>query len=135
MTFASDFPDPVIDGERSLFKTLLTMGYTKKAPVGADKFSWDSETNTLKRDWTYIGRSITWTLSSVSIPNNAVYLNTLQDGKWRILGFDWNAGQELADIALPDSYKFNCAGGFIYPLPDGRIFAGGMFGPTMIGLE
>ena len=39
MVFASDFPDPVIDGERSLFKTLLTMGYTKKAPVGADKFS------------------------------------------------------------------------------------------------
>ncbi len=135
MTFASDFPDPVIDGERSLFKTLLTMGYTKKAPVGADKFSWDNETNTLKRDWSYIDRSITWTLSPVSIPNNAVYLNTLQDGKWRILGFDWNTGKKVADIALPDSYKFNCAGGFIYPLPDGRIFAGGMFGPVIIGVK
>lgn len=132
MTFASDFPDPIVDDERSLFKTLVTMGYTKKAPVGADKFHWDSEKNELVRDWTYIGRSITWTLSPVSMPNNAVYLNTLQDGIWQILGFDWDTGEEVSNMTLPNSYKFNCAGGFIYPLPDGRIFAGGMFGPTII---
>lgn len=131
-TFASDFPEPVIDGEKSLFKTLLTMGYTRQAPIGAEKFTWDDETNTLTSSWTYIDKGITWTLSPVSAPNNAVYLNTLQDGKWVIKGFDWDTGENISNLALPDSYKFNCAGGFIYPLPDGRIFAGGMFGPTII---
>ena len=135
MTFASDFPEPIIDGDKSLFKTLVTMGYTKKAPVGADKLHWDDENNKLIRDWTYLDRSITWTLSPVSVPNNAVYLNTLQDGKWIIKGLDWDTGKEKASISLPDSYKFNCAGGFIYGLPDGRIYAGGMFGPTIIDLK
>jgi len=135
MTFASDFPDPIIDGDKSLFKTLVTMGYTRKAPIGADKLHWDEKQNILIRDWTYLDRSITWTLSPVSVPNNAVYLNTLQEGKWIIKGIDWDSGEEIANISLPNSYKFNCAGGFIYGLPDGRIYAGGMFGPTIINLK
>jgi hypothetical protein len=133
MVMASDFPDPITsDGPRSLFTTLATMGYTRVGPRGAEKFSWDSKSNSLKRDWIYMDRNVTWTMTPVSIPDNATYLNTLVDGEWRIIGLDWDSGEKVADIKLPNSYKFNSAGGFLMPLPDGDLFASGMFGPVRI---
>lgn len=132
MVMASDFPDPVIDGNYSLFTTLATMGYTRQSPVGAQKFRWDRTTRKFATDWLFTDRAVTWTLSPVCAPNEAVYLNTLEGGDWRIIGLDWNTGERIAEISLPNSYKFNCAGGFIWPLPSGDIFVGGMFGPVLL---
>ena len=132
MVMASDFPDPVIEGEYSLFTTVTTMGYTRQAPVGAQKFRWDPTTRTLVKQWLYMDRALTWTLSPMCTPNHAVYLNTLENGDWRIIGIDWDTGEHVAEIKLGSTYKYNCAGGFIWPLPSGDIFVGGMFGPVLI---
>ncbi|GMG86229.1 hypothetical protein MNKW57_05500 [Biformimicrobium ophioploci] len=133
MALASDFPDPITtDGDRSLLTTLVTMGYTRKAPRGAENFSWDAQSNTLKRDWLYDDRTVTWTMTPVSTANNATYLNTLQGGEWIIVGVDWDTGEKVAEIKLPPSYIFNALGGFHMPMPDGDIFVSGMFGPVRI---
>jgi hypothetical protein len=132
MAMASDFPDPAVDGDYSLFTTLTTMGYTRPGPVGAHKLHWDGTARRLVTDWIFTERAITWTLSPVCAPNNAVYLNTLEGGDWRIIGLDWNTGERVAEIVLGSSYRFNCAGGFIWPLPSGDLFVGGMFGPVLI---
>ena len=54
------------------------------------------------------------------------------DGVRKIIGLDWDSGEQRAGITLPDSYRFDCAGGFIWPLPSGNIFVGCMFGPVLI---
>ncbi|MEJ2532122.1 MAG: hypothetical protein P8Y92_10010 [Halioglobus sp.] len=133
MALASDFPDPITsDGDRSLLTTLVTMGYTRKAPRGAEKFSWNADTNAFERDWLYDARTVTWTMTPVSAANNATYLNTLQDGEWIIVGVNWDSGEQIAEIKLPPSYIYNALGGFHMPMPDGDIFVSGMFGPVRI---
>lgn len=133
MALASDFPEPITsDGSRSLLTTLVTMGYTRKGPRGAEKFSWNAKTNTLERDWIYKERTETWTMTPVSSAYNATYLNTLQGGEWVIVGIDWDSGEEIANIKLPNSYIYNALGGFHMPMPDGDIFVSGMFGPVRI---
>lgn len=53
------------------------------------------------------------------------------DGARKIIGLDWDSGERRAGVTLPDSCRFNCAGGFIWPLPPGNIFVDGMFGPVL----
>lgn len=98
----------------------------------AAKFRWDRTTRALEKQWLFMDRAITWTLSPMCSPNHAVYLNTLESGDWRIIGLDWDTGEHVAEIRLGSTYKYNCAGGFIWPLPSGDLFVGGMFGPVLI---
>ena len=65
------------------------MGYTRKGPRGAQRFRWNATTKTLEASWLYTERSMAWTLSPVSITDQTVYLNTLQDGVMTIIGLDW----------------------------------------------
>lgn len=133
LAFASDFPDPVLIDKAQVFPlTLLSMGYTRKGPKGAECFSWNSKTNTLEKRWLYSDRAMTWTLSPISRKDNAIYLNTLENGEWIIIGKDWDSGKQIAEIHLPKTYKVNTCGQFIYPLRNGDLVASGSFGPVLI---
>lgn len=133
LAFASDFPDPVLIDKTQVFPlTLLSMGYTRKGPTGAECFSWNSKTNTLEKRWLYTAKSLTWTLSPVSRKDNAIYLNTLENGEQVIIGKDWNNGNQVAEIHLPKTFKMNTCGQFIYPLRNGDLVVSGAFGPVLI---
>lgn len=116
MTFASDFPDPVLTNkELAIELTLFSLGYTRKAPRGAQCFEWNSDTKRLESRWLYTDRTLCWTLSPVSAATGAVYLNTLQDGDYKIIGLDWQTGSQIAEIQFPDTYKLNTCGQFVFP--------------------
>jgi hypothetical protein len=74
MTMASAWPDPVEqdDGNVAIFETVLTAGVTPAAPVGAEKWSRDSETRSFTSDWT-AEYPLPWAFHPVSAPSgNAV---------------------------------------------------------------
>ncbi len=133
MMFASEFPEPVyLDGEFDLVSTQVTMGLTRPAPRGAEKFSWDWEKNEFKSDWVYDEKTFTWTLSPVSVKDGTAYLATVGEGVYGLVGFDWETGEKVADISFGQSVKFNTGGTFAMPTPDGGIYLTGIFGPVRI---
>jgi hypothetical protein len=133
MMMASAWPDPVRqdDGKVAVFETVLTAGVTREAPVGAEKWSWDSKTHSFKSDWT-VDYPLQWALHPVSASSNAVALTPLEDGVYSIVTLDWDTGNELGKIVLGESPIFNTAGGLFIPINENEIFITGVFGPVKI---
>jgi hypothetical protein len=133
LTFASDFPDPILTNRAHAMQvTLLSLGYTRKAPRGAQCFRWDSAARRFSSEWLYTDRTMSWTLGPVSSASNAVYLNTLEDGEYRIIGLDWETGEEVARLDMPNTFTLNTAGQFVFPLNATTLVASGSFGPVLI---
>jgi hypothetical protein len=133
MMMASAWPDPVHqeDGKVAVFETVLTAGVTREAPVGAEKWSWDSEKHAFKSDWT-TDLPLQWALHPVSASSNAVLLTPLEDGVYSLVAVDWDTGEQLGKIVLGDNPIFNTAGGLFIPLNENEIFITGVFGPIKI---
>lgn len=133
LTFASDFPDPILTNpEQAMQLTLLSLGYTRQAPRGAQCFRWDATRRRFTSQWLYTDRTMSWTLSPVSAASNAVYLNTLENGEYRIVGLDWDTGEEIARLDMPNTFKLNTAGQFVFPLNSTTLVSSGSFGPVLI---
>lgn len=135
LMLASDFPDPAILPDaraHALQTTLLSMGYTRQGPIGAQRFTWNSDTKSLESAWTYAERSMAWTLAPISQSESTIYLTTLHDGDMILVGLDWATGEQTTTIRLPHTYKVNTFGQFIYPLPDRSLLISGAFGPIRI---
>lgn len=133
MMMASAWPDPVYDSEGKLavFETVLTAGVTRVAPVGAEKWSWDSTTHSFKSDWT-VQLPLQWALHPVSAATNTVTLTPVEDGVYSLVALDWDTGEERAKIVLGNNPIFNTAGGLFIPLTEEDIFVTGVFGPVRI---
>jgi hypothetical protein len=66
--YASDFPDPVVlpdQRQHAVQTTLMSMGYARQAPRGAQGFAWNSQSQTLDSSWLCQDRSMAWTLAPV----------------------------------------------------------------------
>jgi hypothetical protein len=133
MMMASAWPNPVHqeNGKIAIFETVMTAGVTREAPVGAEKWSWDAETRSLKSDWT-VDYPLQWALHPVSAGSNAVLLTPLEDGVYSLMAVDWDTGEELGKIELGKSPIFNTAGGLFIPVSENEIYVTGVFGPVMI---
>jgi len=133
MMMASAWPDPVKqdDGKVAVFETVLTAGVTREAPVGAEKWSWNSETNSFKSDWTAL-LPLQWAMHPVSAANNTVTLTPLEDGVYSLVHVDWDTGQEVGKVILGTNPIFNTAGGLFIPLNENEIYVTGVFGPVRI---
>jgi hypothetical protein len=133
MMMASAWPNPVKqdDGKVAVFETVLAAGVTREAPVGAEKWSWDSKTDTFKSDWT-AKLPLQWALHPVSAANNTVTLTTVEDGVYSLVHVDWNTGEEIGKITLGTSPIFNTAGGFFVPINENQLYVTGVFGPVLI---
>ena len=131
MMMASAYPDPVKqdDGKFAFFKTVLTAGVTREAPVGAEKWSWDSKTSSFKSDWT-VDYPLQSALYPVSASSNTVTLAPLEDGEYSLIHVDWDTGKEVGKVILGRSPIFNTAGGFFIPLNEDEIYISGVFGPV-----
>jgi hypothetical protein len=91
-----------------------------------------TEANRLESAWVYNDRGLAWQLSPISAADNAVYLNTAEDGLYSLTGLDWDTGKVIATITLGKSVMFNTGGTFVTPLPDGGLYINGFFGPVRI---
>ena len=133
MMVASAWPNPVKqdDGKVAVFETVLTAGVTREAPVGAEKWSWDSKTASFKSDWT-ANLPLQWALHPVSAASNTVTLTLLEDGVYSLVHFNWDTGKQVGKVILGTSPIFNTAGGFFMPLTEDTIYVNGVFGPVRI---
>lgn len=134
MMMASAWPDAVYDDhdDLAIFETVMTAGVTRTAPVGAEKWSWNSETRSFASDWT-ADYPLQWGLHPVSAgATNTVTLTALQDGVYSLVALDWDTGEEQGTTVLGTSPIFNTAGGLFIPLNDDEIFVTGVFGPIKI---
>ena len=119
------------DGKVAVFETVLTAGVTREAPVGAEKWSWDSKTASLKSDWT-VNLPLQWALHPVSAESNTVTLAAVEDGVYSLVHVDWDTGKEMGKVILGSNPIFNTAGGFFIPLNEDEIYVSGVFGPVLI---
>ena len=136
MMMASAWPDPVkqADGKVAIFESVLTAGITREAPVGAEKWSWDPETDSFKSDWT-VDYPLQWALHPVSAASSTVTLTAFEDGVYSLVHVDWDTGEELGKVILGTSPIFNTAGGVFIPLDEDVIYVTGVFGPVRITKE
>jgi hypothetical protein len=133
MMMASAWPAPVQqeDGKVAVFECVLTAGVTREAPVGAEKWSWDAKTRSLKSDWT-VDYPLQWALHPVSAASNTVTLTPVENGVYSLVHVDWDTGQEVGKVVLGTSPIFNTAGGVFIPLNEDEIYVTGVFGPVKI---
>jgi hypothetical protein len=133
MMMASAWPDPVQqkDGKVAVFESVLTAGITRDAPIGAEKWSWDSKTASLKSDWT-VDYPLQWALHPVSAASNTVTLTPVENGVYSLVHVDWDTGEEVGRVTLGTNPIFNTAGGFFMPLNENEIYVTGVFGPVLI---
>jgi hypothetical protein len=133
MMMASAWPNAVKqeDGKVAVFETVLTAGVTREAPVGAEKWSWNSETASFKSDWT-VDYPLQWALHPVSAGSNTVTLTQVKDGVYSLVHVDWDTGKEVGKVILGKSPIFNTMGGFFIPLNEHDIYVSGVFGPVRI---
>jgi hypothetical protein len=133
MMMASAWPNPVQgdNGKLAVFETVLTAGVTREAPVGVEKWSWDSKTTTFKSDW-IVNLPLQWALYPVSAASNTVTLTPVEDGVYSLVHVDWDTGEEVGRVILGNNPIFNTAGGFFIPLNENDIYVTGIFGPVRI---
>jgi hypothetical protein len=133
MMMASAWPDAVKqkDGKVAVFETVLTAGVTREAPVGAEKWSWDSKTASFKSDWT-VNLPLQWALHPVSASSNTVTLTPVEDGVYSLVHLDWDTGKQVGKVILGTSPIFNTAGGLFIPLNENELYVTGVFGPVCI---
>ena len=133
MMMASAWPDPVKqdDGKVAVFETVLTAGVTREAPVGAEKWSWDSKTDSFKSDWA-VDYPLQWAMYPVSAASNTVTLTLAEDGIYSLVHVDWDTGTEVGKVILGTNPIFNTAGGLFIPLNENEIYITGVFGPVLI---
>jgi hypothetical protein len=119
------------DGKVAVFESVLTAGVTREAPMGAEKWSWDSKTASFKSDWT-VDYPLQWALHPVSVASNTVTLPQAEDGVYSLVHVDWDTGKEVGKVNLGTNPIFNTAGGLFIPLNENEIYVTGVFGPVRI---
>jgi hypothetical protein len=133
MMMASAWPDPVKtdEGGVSIFETVITAGVTREVPVGAEKWSWDPNSDSFKSDWT-VDYPLQWALHPVSAASGTVSLCAVEDGVYSLKHVDWASGREVSEVVLGTNPIFNTAGGFFVPISEDLIYVSGIFGPVLL---
>jgi hypothetical protein len=121
-SYPEPFPEP---GPPNQF----TAGVTRKAPLGVQKFNWNSETKRFEKAWINMEVDNTHIMVPVvSAATNLIYCATKVDGRYAYVGLDWSTGETRQTWLFPDdSRKWNAVGGITTVLEDGDLLIGGAF--------
>lgn len=119
------YPKP----EPDIWINAFTAGVTRPAPLGVQKFTWNTATRSFEKNW--INREVDNTdvmVPVVSAASRMIYLASKQDGRYEYVGVDWDSGETKARWPFPDdSRKWNAYGGITALLEDGDLLIGGVF--------
>ncbi len=136
MVTNGEFPNPVlVEGtkdEVDVLSSILSLGQTREAPKGVEKFVWNPEIQRFERGWRFVDKGLPWNFSPISSTEKVVYLHTVEDGVYKLVGLNWKNGDEIGSITLGKSVKFNSGGTFVSPQADGSLYVHGFFGPVRI---
>jgi hypothetical protein len=121
-SYPEPFPEP---GPPNQF----TAGVTRKAPLGVQKFIWNSDERKFQKAWTNMEVDNTDIMVPVvSAATNLIYCATKIDGNYAYVGLDWTTGETKKTWLFPDdSRKWNALGGITTILDDGDLLIGGAF--------
>ena len=130
----STFPDPVHapgdQGTDWLWATLLTMADTREGPRGVEKFEWDPKARRFERRWRNDAQ-LQWGLHPMSSATNTVHVTAHEDGVFKLIGLDWDTGEQVADISWsePDVQRRRRIHA---TAPSGDLYVSRYFGPVLL---
>ena len=121
-SYPEPFPQP---GPPNQF----TAGVTRKAPLGVQKFTWDTAAKKFAKAWVNMEVDNTDIMVPVvSAATNLIYCATKVDANYAYVGLDWSTGAIKQTWLFPDdSRKWNALGGITTILKDGDLLIGGAF--------
>jgi len=119
------YPKP----EADIWANAFTAGVTRPAPLGVQKFTWNTKIRTFEKAWTNMEVDNTDVMVPVvSAASGMIYLANKRDGIYEYVGLDWTTGEIKARWPFPDdSRKWNAYGGITALLEDGDLLIGGVF--------
>jgi len=120
-----DSPPPPL----SIIGNAFLAGITREAPLGVQKFEWNSEENRFAESWFLPDIDNTdWMPPTVSPHNGLAYVATKVEGTYEYRAVDWDTGELVARWIFPDdSVLWNNWGGITTLLEDGDLLLGGFF--------
>lgn len=128
-----DEPSPTLG---DIFGNIFTAGVTRPAPVGIQKFEWDSQSNEWREAWTEMTvDNSDWMVPVVS--RNKLLLVPSKVGlRYEYVALDWESGEVTARWPMPiESTLYNLSLGIAYFLEDGDLVTGGFFGSKRFELS
>ena len=118
-----------IEAGPDLWGNAMTAGVTRPAPIGVQKFVWNSETRSFEKAW--LDRQIDNTdlvVPVVSAATDMVYFASKRHGRYEFVALDWTTGELKARWPFPDdSRMWNVYGGGNAVLAGGDFLLGGLF--------
>ena len=122
----STYPRPI---PQSGFANAFTAGITRPAPLGIQKFTWNTQSRRFDRTW--INAAVDnsdMMVPVVSAATGMLYAAHKQNGVYQYLGIDWITGEIMARWICPDdSCIWNAFGGVTIILENGDMLIGGAF--------
>ena len=121
-SYPEPFPQP---GPANQF----TSGVTRKAPLGVQKFIWNTTTKKLEKAWVNMAVDNTDIMVPVvSAATSLIYCATKINSNYAYVGLDWSTGVVKQTWLFPDdSRKWNALGGITTILENGDLLIGGAF--------
>jgi len=116
----------------TMLENVVTSGFTREGPTGAEKFEWDTKNDRWTRAWANPDLDSPSTVPLISGGANQAYVNGFVDGKWEVTGVDWDDGEIVTRLRMGKSQIYNGAYSVISMLPGGDIVLGGLFGTMRI---
>ncbi|MGH8068185.1 MAG: hypothetical protein ACRERE_23725 [Candidatus Entotheonellia bacterium] len=126
-------PHPIVeDGPAAAFTSMLTLGVTRPAPTGMEKFVWNKAERKLASVW--VDRSVPMlvTVPTYNLPTQSLYIAGARDGVFGVYQLDWETGRQTGYIDLGRSHKFNVLAGLAVPFGEGRVWLTGAYGPVFV---
>jgi hypothetical protein len=120
------YPQPVPD---SIWGNAMTAGVSRPAPLGVQKFNWNSRTKSFATAWSNAQIDNTDVMVPIiSAASGMIYLAHKENGDYQYVGLDWHTGEIKARWRFPDdSRQWNAYGGITALLEDGDLLIGGLF--------
>lgn len=115
----------------------FTAGVTRPAPLGIEKFEWNTRTRKFDKAW--INREVDNSdimVPVVSARTGLLYAAHKENGDYQYVGLDWNTGVLRERWIFPDERRiWNAFGGITTILENGDLLIGGAFGIKRIVSE
>ncbi len=131
-------PKPIMKeapSRRAFLCSVGTMGGTRPAAKGLEKFVWNKQERKLESAWLNKETPMLVTVATYNRPTNRIYIEGAEKGVFGLYQIDWDTGKQVGRIELGRSHKFNVSAGPVIPLSDGRIWLTGMYGPVLVKVK
>ncbi|SAK59272.1 hypothetical protein AWB75_02423 [Caballeronia catudaia] len=105
------------------------------APLGVQRFAWDTQTHTWSSVWARADVSSDNMIPSVSAASNLVFVNGFYPANnqgWTLDGLDWNTGATVHQTILGPGPVGNGFYAEIQYLPDGDLLFNSLLGPMRV---